>query len=148
MNYSYHSQTALRKCQILKNKDRVWNCQLKMFSSRGVRLDIYTFPLKQIQSEVNTNSSIHFSQKPLLGCQNPHSTGLSFHHCAIVNTTHISAKDCRKASSISSRVFCVGDLFPQQSFQVVEDQRVVDLHLAGQTAESHASVELLLEVQP
>lgn len=44
-----------------------------------------------------------------------------------------------------SRVLCVWDLSPQQSFQVVEDKWVLHVHLSGITFESHAGVQLLLQ---
>lgn len=48
----------------------------------------------------------------------------------------------------SSRVLCVWDLSPQQSFQVVQDKRVLHIHLSSIGFESHAGVQLPLQLLP
>lgn len=47
-----------------------------------------------------------------------------------------------------SRVLCVWDLSPQQSFQVVEDEWVLHVHLSSITFESHTGIQLPLQFLP
>lgn len=42
----------------------------------------------------------------------------------------------------------MGDLLPQQRLEVVEDERVLDLHLVSGASQGYAGVQLLLQLLP
>ena len=67
---------------------------------------------------------------------------------SIFNTQLDVRKWFEKDFLSSSRVLGVRDLSPQQSFQVVEDQRVLHVHLSSVPLQSHTGVQLPLQFLP